>query len=59
MAQHDWKTRAELEAMPEVAEFLDGRMPDYGCMRCGALRTLGEGEKLPDEGCLDLEGALP
>lgn len=52
MAQHEWRTRAELEEMPAVAELFDGCMPAYACVRCGAIRNLKDGEQLPADGCL-------
>jgi hypothetical protein len=60
MARHDWRTRAELEKYYDRCNVSPMRVPEFGCAKCGAARNLEDGDALPVDGCLDLDGgALP
>lgn len=60
MAQHEWKTRDELESIFDSCGLTPLATAGFGCVLCGAQRNAGSSDELPASGCLDIEGgALP
>ena len=59
MPKHRWLTRAELEGGYRSLRLPTDQMPDFGCILCGAARSIEDGDALPEEGCIEFaEGCV-